>query len=201
MGIRFICPNGHKLHVKSFLAGRRGVCPKCGASVLIPSAPDEPEEAERAGNRSVGGPFATSGQVAVGRANGPTDSASQSDIIAVVESVERSKVTVQAGPRDAPSAAEVVPPPLHVEPAVVPISSPLIDKYAKSPASRYVARRERNRRNQLVLAVVLLVSVIVLAVVLILVLQRGSGTSTSEARSSIGVDIAERIQNPGRAGG
>ena len=42
MGIRFYCPNGHKLNVKSFLAGKRGICPKCGVKLVIPeaSAPD-----------------------------------------------------------------------------------------------------------------------------------------------------------------
>lgn len=37
MGIRFLCPEGHKLHVKTFLAGKRAVCPKCGAKVVVPS--------------------------------------------------------------------------------------------------------------------------------------------------------------------
>jgi GYF domain 2 len=37
MGIRLNCPNGHKLHLKSFLAGRRGICPHCGARFDIPS--------------------------------------------------------------------------------------------------------------------------------------------------------------------
>lgn len=37
MGIRFYCPNGHKLNVKTFQAGRRGICPYCGASMMIPS--------------------------------------------------------------------------------------------------------------------------------------------------------------------
>ena len=36
MGIRFECPNGHKLHVKSFLAGKKGLCPECGAGIVIP---------------------------------------------------------------------------------------------------------------------------------------------------------------------
>lgn len=36
MGIRFYCPNGHKLNVKAYLAGRRGICPDCGASFDIP---------------------------------------------------------------------------------------------------------------------------------------------------------------------
>ena len=37
MGIRFTCPQGHPLHVKSELAGKRGVCPQCGAKVQIPA--------------------------------------------------------------------------------------------------------------------------------------------------------------------
>lgn len=41
MGIKFRCPNGHKLNVKSFLAGKKGVCPKCGTSMRIPSASTE----------------------------------------------------------------------------------------------------------------------------------------------------------------
>jgi hypothetical protein len=37
MGIRFLCANcGHKLNVKSFLAGKRGVCPQCGGGLDIP---------------------------------------------------------------------------------------------------------------------------------------------------------------------
>lgn len=37
MGIRFYCPNcDHKLNVKSFLAGKRGVCPQCGGGLDIP---------------------------------------------------------------------------------------------------------------------------------------------------------------------
>ena len=40
MGIRFRCPNGHKLHVKSFQAGKRGRCPQCGVKLLIPLESD-----------------------------------------------------------------------------------------------------------------------------------------------------------------
>jgi hypothetical protein len=36
MGIKFHCPKGHKLNVKAFLAGKKGVCPKCGTKVRIP---------------------------------------------------------------------------------------------------------------------------------------------------------------------
>jgi hypothetical protein len=38
MGIKFHCPNGHKLNVKAFLAGKKGVCPKCGTRLRIPDS-------------------------------------------------------------------------------------------------------------------------------------------------------------------
>jgi hypothetical protein len=37
MGVRFQCPNGHNLHVKTELAGKRGICPECGAKFVVPS--------------------------------------------------------------------------------------------------------------------------------------------------------------------
>jgi hypothetical protein len=37
MGIKFLCPNGHKLHVKSYLSGKKAICPKCGVRVIVPS--------------------------------------------------------------------------------------------------------------------------------------------------------------------
>ncbi|MDR2762874.1 MAG: DUF4339 domain-containing protein [Planctomycetaceae bacterium] len=36
MGIRFFCPNGHKLNVKSCLAGLKGFCPECGVELVVP---------------------------------------------------------------------------------------------------------------------------------------------------------------------
>jgi hypothetical protein len=42
MGIRFYCPNGHKLNVKEFQAGRRGICPFCGTRILIPTQSTRP---------------------------------------------------------------------------------------------------------------------------------------------------------------
>lgn len=49
MGIKFFCPNGHKIHVKSFLAGKRGICPDCGVSVTIPT-PSSSEDEDNEGN-------------------------------------------------------------------------------------------------------------------------------------------------------
>lgn len=41
MGIKFHCPNGHKLNVKSFLAGKRGICPTCHVRMRIPLESEE----------------------------------------------------------------------------------------------------------------------------------------------------------------
>jgi hypothetical protein len=59
MGIRFHCPQGHKLNVKSFLAGKKGVCPKCGTKLRIPSTSeaglgDDGEDSDPARLTSVG---------------------------------------------------------------------------------------------------------------------------------------------------
>lgn len=64
MGIRLQCPNGHKVHVKAFLAGKRGVCPQCGARFDIPqdavaagdATGDEIATVPATGDESTGGP-------------------------------------------------------------------------------------------------------------------------------------------------
>jgi hypothetical protein len=38
MGIVSFCPNGHRVKVKDHLAGRKGICPRCGSRFRIPSA-------------------------------------------------------------------------------------------------------------------------------------------------------------------
>lgn len=38
MGIEAFCPNGHRINVKESLAGRKGLCPTCGAKFRIPAA-------------------------------------------------------------------------------------------------------------------------------------------------------------------
>ena len=54
MGIRFLCPNGHKLNVKAFQAGRRGICPYCGAKFKIPAESVLPSEKPSADLSSAG---------------------------------------------------------------------------------------------------------------------------------------------------
>jgi len=56
MGIKFRCQECQKkLHVKSFLAGKRGICPECGARFVIPE--ENAETAEPVKQKvKVGGP-------------------------------------------------------------------------------------------------------------------------------------------------
>jgi hypothetical protein len=51
MGIRFYCPNGHKVNVKDFQAGQKGLCPVCGTAMQIPQESTRPSSRE-AKNRS-----------------------------------------------------------------------------------------------------------------------------------------------------
>ncbi|HIA20777.1 MAG TPA: DUF4339 domain-containing protein, partial [Planctomycetaceae bacterium] len=47
MGIKFRCPNGHKLNVKTHQAGKKGYCPKCKSQVDIPLKSTRKGKAER----------------------------------------------------------------------------------------------------------------------------------------------------------
>jgi hypothetical protein len=178
MGIRFTCPNGHKLHVKAFLAGKRGVCPQCGAKILIPSV-EEPQPLAAAHSPGSAGKSNQFEAVPSNRDH-TADIGSQSIIIAVAEkplaqapppAAEQSgAVRIQSG-----AAVDAATPPAPPPPSVIVTESmPPV-----SPAVRYVAHRERSRRNQLTIAVTLLVAVIVLAIVLLWVLQRGSGQTSA----------------------
>jgi hypothetical protein len=48
MGIVAFCPHGHRINVKASLAGKKGLCPTCGAKFRIPAAAGgEPPSAAR----------------------------------------------------------------------------------------------------------------------------------------------------------
>ena len=51
MGIKFRCPNGHKLNVKTHQAGKKGYCPKCKSRVDIPLQSTRKGKAEREAER------------------------------------------------------------------------------------------------------------------------------------------------------
>lgn len=109
MGIKFLCPNGHKMNVKAFLAGKRGKCPKCGASVRIPleaPASDSGEDLLEAGPLSTAAP-----QLATSQAARPVISAP-----AAYAATSVRPVALPAGAPALPVGAAAIP--------VVPIGSP-----------------------------------------------------------------------------
>ena len=54
MGIRFGCIHcGHTLHVKDFLAGKRGICPHCQGKIDIPAGPTDVAQADDGATISV----------------------------------------------------------------------------------------------------------------------------------------------------
>jgi hypothetical protein len=71
MGIRFYCPNGHKLNVKDFQAGQTGICPFCGTKMQIPLQSTRPSSQEQK-SRPQGGGAAASPGAAVIEAESPT---------------------------------------------------------------------------------------------------------------------------------
>jgi hypothetical protein len=56
MGIRFLCPNGHKLNVKTELAGKRAICPDCGAKLVVPAVSMSPSESSLLNIQAASGP-------------------------------------------------------------------------------------------------------------------------------------------------
>ena len=102
MGVKFQCPNGHQLHVKAFLAGKRGKCPRCGASVVIP-LPSEPPAAAKtvAGAPPKGGSWANPDE-------NPDDS---TDTIIMDEAEQAAADAAISGKSSAPAAGAAPKPP------------------------------------------------------------------------------------------
>jgi hypothetical protein len=180
MGIRFLCPNGHKLNVKSFLAGKRAICPQCGAKVLVPDVresptADMPLSAAGMARNPLGGPaeFASPSL---------QDTASPSVIIAIAES-EVATPSVQ-GFDDVelqPNAAGIPESAVLAPPLLMATTEPVI----ASPEAKHELRRARTRHTQFVISIVLLILVIVLAMVLIWVLRRNGGEPASEPAKTV----------------
>jgi len=188
MGIRFSCPNGHKLNVKDALAGKRALCPDCGAKVQIPEFPQPSAgaSAPAAGVPSTETPTATVPDSGKAATNTPS----------IVIPLDTSPTSVY---RDVPPTPPV-PPPLPatlVSPTsvravelpstvVVPAKPPMVTPPAPLPPDvQYQIHRQRRRRNQVMLAIALLVMVVVLGIGLIFVLWRNSKMAPSEQKPAV----------------
>jgi hypothetical protein len=193
MGIRFLCPSGHKLNVKGFLAGKRAICPQCGAKVIVPEVSEVSEDAI---SRQDAGVFG----LASGSATGPMSETASSVVIDVAESTVTSPALSDSFDSSIPESIV----------AVTSLPTKVIEPTATDPGIDQELRRARSRRNQMAAAIVLLMVVIVLAGVFIWVLRREAASmkaqetppaekeeqkkSTSVERSSrVAFDMHERV--------
>jgi hypothetical protein len=177
MGIRFSCPNGHPLNVKDHLAGKRGICPSCGAKFVIPAAAEAPTVPPPAG-------ASVSSLPAIGAAS---QSENPSVVIKVAEEATVAPVSSAPTPQIEvfkPQADQAIP---KADAVVTAMPQPVVVTHSEqptSPAIKYVAHRDRVRRNRTRVAILLLVAVIVLAGVLIWMLVKGPvGQGATEVSS------------------
>ncbi len=168
MGIRFVCPNGHLLNVKEHLAGKRGICPDCGAKFVIPLASS---------------PSTTDATLA-----SATNPATQPESRPLAPSVPTPADSVPAKNEGQPSLAVPLPP-LPPASASIPAGSvsggepPSIVTVSPEdeaePVALYQAYRRRLRKTQMVVAMLLLVTVIVVLIMLVWVLFRGPAVAAT----------------------
>ncbi len=160
MGIRFLCPNGHKLNVKSFLAGKRAICPDCGARVVVPSVPEQSVE-----NSST----PPSSNIAASRTDAEwMESTSPS----VVLTLAASEVAPENGAVDPLISADLSLPESIIAATTAHPAPVTVETKPKDVAAGL--QRDRTRRNQMLVVLGLLMVVVVLAGVLIWVLKRSA---------------------------
>lgn len=167
MGIRFSCPNGHKLNVKSFLAGKRAICPQCGTRVTVPSLPDSDD---------------APGSVRVEQDRATTDLGADEISTGIASQPPSVILPLEPLQPAVPEAAVVTSIP-SVEPAVTLVAeAPLLGQAVSDVASSsYQLQRTRRQRNQVRIAIALLVMVVLLATVLFWVLTQGASSPPSSA--------------------
>lgn len=140
MGIKFHCPNGHKMNVKAFLAGKRGKCPKCGASVRIPqesttpAAKDDQDSGEDLLAAALGTQPSPSPSVTTTAPAVPTPSRAPAPTPAAVVTAVR-PVTRPAFAPAIPTVPTVAPSYVPQSPAVVRVPVPGGAAFASDPIS------------------------------------------------------------------
>lgn len=120
MGIKFRCPNGHKLNVKSFLAGKKGICPHCGTKFVIPDEAEQDDAEDVMGQdvADVGGVA-----LAIGApAKSVTDTVAFQPVIAKPTGSSLGDVTVAASPAiKSVSVVTAAAPTIPIGVAVAPV--------------------------------------------------------------------------------
>jgi len=146
MGIRIHCPNGHRLNVKAFLAGKRGVCPHCGAKFDIPAdqnttpgdtTGDEISTVSR--NVSAAAePLSISGLVAP---SGPLETTVATPAVAIGQLDSETAFGDSSEPSSAPNTAGSGAAPLTAPSAVVAATSQTgVDPLEQAPGAAWYVR-------------------------------------------------------------
>ena len=181
MGIRFNCPNGHKLNVKEFLAGKRGVCPQCGAKFIIPMpatavVTESPQPVGIGLSQSVEIPVAPGPSL-------PAEIAPSSPSV-IIPVTEVELVPLEPVLQPAVRAPEI-PLAAALPESILAGAPPIATATAGgAPEAVVSSPRERSRRNQIVISFLLLALVIVLACVLIWVLKREANQAPVEKKTA-----------------
>src|ERR1700709_726477 len=112
MGIRVYCPNGHKLNVKAFLAGKKGICPHCGSKFEIPAGAPA-DQHEPAGHPELGNeiaaaamPAAHAGAVAAAAPKNVAPKSAAPNHAAPMHAAPINSVPANAAPVSMPAATE-----------------------------------------------------------------------------------------------
>jgi hypothetical protein len=152
MGIRFFCQACDKrLNVKGFLAGKRGVCPHCGAKVDIPWQSEAKRESVAAGSpaiapRSVGqtplptGPRETQTVPASVAINGHSYGAPATAAPIAVQAMQTSVPAQPIQPTAVPMAAPLTAAVAVVAPAAPPPPPGNADPIAEAPNAVWYVR-------------------------------------------------------------
>jgi hypothetical protein len=156
MGIRLQCPNGHKVHVKSFLAGKRGICPQCGAKFDIPVDPawvsDDGGGDEISVVTSSAGEVRAASESTSGPVTTPNNPAGTTNVKAKGDAFD--------------------PAPLDLDALAAASGSSLLGSQAFGPAGQRLASRRKSTQKMRTFTLVLTVTVTVLACVLLYIVFR-----------------------------
>jgi hypothetical protein len=159
MGIRLQCPNGHKVHVKAFLAGKRGVCPQCGARF------DIPQDIGAAAGDATGDEIATvpaTGEESTGGPGLGFMASSQPNLIAKVPAAEK--------PVDRGGLAE--PANIDLDALSAAGGTSLLGGHVSGPAARRVSDRRKHAQKMRTFTLVLVVAATLLTCVLLYMVLR-----------------------------
>ncbi len=137
MGIRFYCPNGHKLHVKEFQAGRRGVCPYCGVDVDIPLTSTRESSKGKSAHKRTDEEEVNLNAIAPNAAPDALSSVNYNH--AVTEPAEGASFTSARQDREIELSAPLERPVVIPEPAPA-ASAPKTDPFAEAPKALWYVR-------------------------------------------------------------